>query len=198
MSLKDFVQVIDREGNLVHGSFLPNLDGILDFGICPPSSLPEQNKPKSFFGGRRRSNARCGNNMNYISAMVLKDANGFSFEKQYFWSPFFHYFVVAEHNDWGQINGDPLDVRNEGDPYCYYSSELTLYNQRIAPEEFIGFVTYPDYLIRQFAKRPRGNIFTKPDGEILNSDEINKTIIESLKKRGLQLPVYSTDGERIL
>lgn len=194
MSLKDFVQVMDREGNLVHGSFLPNLDGILDFGVCPPSMLPETNKPINFFGGRNRNTARCGTNMNYISAMVIKDANGYSFEKQYFWSPFFHYFVVAEHNDWGEINGFPNDEK----PYCYYSSELTLYNQRISPDEFIGFVTYTDEVIEQLSKSTRYKLFNKPDGKILNSDEINKTIIESLNKRRLHLPVYSTDGERIL
>ncbi|MGV8169199.1 MAG: hypothetical protein ACP5N3_04040 [Candidatus Nanoarchaeia archaeon] len=198
MSYKDFIQTMDKEGNLVHGSFLNNLEGILDFGICPPSLLPEKNKPESFFGGRNKAAARCGTNMNYISTMVLKDVNGFSFERQYFWSPFFHYFIVAEHNDWGQINGNPLEARRKGEPYCYYSTELTLYNQKISPDEFIGFVTYNDEMIKRLSKNNPYRLFDKSDGKLMTSNEINNFIMENLKKRGMSKHIYSIDGVKIL
>ena len=198
MVFTNFIQTIDRKGNLVHGSFLNNLEGILDFGVCPTSMLPKTDKPKSFFGNRNMNTARCGTNINYISAMVLKDANKFSFERQYLWSPFFHYFVVAEHNDWEQINGNPLEAKRKEEPYCYHSSELTLYNQKISPDEFIGFVTYTNEIIEQLSKNNPYNLFSKSNGKLLTSDEINNFIIENLKERGMEKHIYSIEGVKIL
>jgi len=190
-----FKKELDKEGRVVHGSFLDNFDGILEYGISPPSMLPPQSKPKRFFGNKTRGRALFSA-ANYSSNIVIGDENHYSLSERKLWSPFFHYFVVCDHPNWGEVmpKGNSL---NRIPPYYYRSSELVLYNQQIPPEEFVGVVIYTDEELRALAETKKGRTVFGVGEELMTTERIRFELDRSLSMVGLELPLFDFDGRRL-
>lgn len=187
---KFYKEKIDRTRNIVHGSFLENLDSIIQYGICPPSMLPDEARPKRFFGGTNKDDAYCGTYANYISTFVNHDWNNYCLVDRKVWSPFFHYFIVAEHNDWG------TGRKSQDKPWYIHSVELTLYNQKITKNQFIGLVIPTDDDIAELIEEEeeKGQKVFIAGNEIMNSRYISDMLVELMTLRQFHIPIFDFNG----
>ncbi|MFH1500350.1 MAG: hypothetical protein ABIE22_00190 [archaeon] len=189
--IKFFREILDRVGNVVHGSFLENLDTIIGHGICPPSMLPKETKPKKFFGGRSEEEAYCGTNADYFSTFVIGDWNRYSLTERRVWSPFYHYFIVADHSEWGS------DRKSQEAPWHIHSAELTLYNQSIAPCQFKGIVIPTNADIAELLEDEKGQAVFGNNGRRMSSEDISDKLIKIMVGHEFLRPIYDFNGNRV-
>ena len=182
---------IDKQGNVVHGSFLDNFDSILKNGISPPSMLPDEDRPQRFFGNLDEDAAECGTEQNYISTFVIGDWNNYSLSNRRLWSPFFYYFIVTDYSDWGSQR------KSLDSPWYIHSTELTLYNQSISNNGFLGLVLLTDADFDYLYKRERGEEVFLEGGKLLTTNEIMGRLEASLSRFNLKIPLFDFDGGRL-
>lgn len=205
----DFSKDMNAPRNLVHGTYLENLPGILRAGgLFPLLMLNDEDYP--LVGFNRKPEFTNTNGISVIELHTQPHGYRYSLEDGELWGNYkFHFSLVLDY-PYRAFSRSDEDLRAEGftpknypGPYHQYCSELYLVNQGVSLGNLRGILVPTDELIDYAFYRSRNNkvnraIFSDEEGNPFSSRKIASRVVNTFKSFEMNNPpIFDLFGNRI-